>query len=176
MARANFMLALRQAASSRGSVLFQKSTVSCRTLSSGVATQRLEHEQQGKREGQTGGLTLSSALDAFPIGRNVCGYEVKDVLHVPELSMAAIRLSHSKTGAEHLHLARPHENNVFSVGFKTVPMDRYASQHPPPHASHLVDAAGSTGVPHILEHIALCGSQRFAVRDPFFKMLTRSQC
>ena len=27
---------------------------------------------------------------------------------------------------------------------------------------------------HILEHTALCGSARFPVRDPFFKMLKRS--
>lgn len=43
----------------------------------------------------------------------------------------------------------------FSVTFRTTPMD-------------------STGVPHILEHTVLCGSERFPVRDPFFKMLSRS--
>lgn len=43
----------------------------------------------------------------------------------------------------------------YSVMFRTTPMD-------------------STGVPHILEHTALCGSKRFPVRDPFFKMLNRS--
>ncbi|KAG7276066.1 hypothetical protein CRUP_020588 [Coryphaenoides rupestris] len=32
----------------------------------------------------------------------------------------------------------------------------------------------STGVPHILEHTVLCGSERFPCRDPFFKMLNRS--
>ena len=32
----------------------------------------------------------------------------------------------------------------------------------------------STGVPHILEHTTLCGSENFPVRDPFFKMLSRS--
>lgn len=32
----------------------------------------------------------------------------------------------------------------------------------------------STGVPHILEHTALCGSSQYPVRDPFFKMLNRS--
>ncbi len=32
----------------------------------------------------------------------------------------------------------------------------------------------STGVAHILEHTALCGSERFPVRDPFFLMLRRS--
>ena len=32
----------------------------------------------------------------------------------------------------------------------------------------------STGVAHILEHTALCGSRRFPVRDPFFMMIRRS--
>ena len=32
----------------------------------------------------------------------------------------------------------------------------------------------NTGVPHILEHTTLCGSQKFPVRDPFMKMLNRS--
>lgn len=43
----------------------------------------------------------------------------------------------------------------YSVGFRTTPSD-------------------STGVAHILEHTTLCGSNKFPVRDPFFKMLTRS--
>ena len=32
----------------------------------------------------------------------------------------------------------------------------------------------STGVPHILEHTVLCGSKKYPIRDPFFKMLNRS--
>ena len=43
-----------------------------------------------------------------------------------------------------------------SVAFRTTPLDH-------------------TGVPHILEHTVLCGSDKFPVRDPFFKMLNRSQ-
>jgi presequence protease len=45
--------------------------------------------------------------------------------------------------------------NTFSVAFKTVPKD-------------------SSGVAHILEHTALCGSKKYPVRDPFFSMLKRS--
>jgi len=30
------------------------------------------------------------------------------------------------------------------------------------------------GIPHILEHIALCGSEKYPVKDPFFNMLNRS--
>lgn len=32
----------------------------------------------------------------------------------------------------------------------------------------------SSGVCHILEHVTLCGSRSYPVRDPFFKMLQRS--
>ena len=30
------------------------------------------------------------------------------------------------------------------------------------------------GIAHCLEHIVLCGSENYPVRDPFFKMLSRS--
>ncbi len=62
---------------------------------------------------------------------------------------------HLKTGAKHLHLASDNDENVFLVGLKTVPSD-------------------DTGVAHILEHTALCGSERYPVRDPFFMMIRRS--
>ena len=32
----------------------------------------------------------------------------------------------------------------------------------------------SSGIAHILEHTALCGSRRYPVRDPFFMMIRRS--
>ena len=41
------------------------------------------------------------------------------------------------------------------VAFRTIPED-------------------STGVAHILEHTALCGSKKYPVRDPFFMMIRRS--
>jgi len=62
---------------------------------------------------------------------------------------------HRKTGAAHYHLAADFDENVFMVALRTVPMD-------------------SSGVAHILEHTALCGSEKFPVRDPFFLMLRRS--
>jgi Zn-dependent M16 (insulinase) family peptidase len=30
------------------------------------------------------------------------------------------------------------------------------------------------GCPHVLEHLALCGSKNYPVRDPFFHMIRRS--
>jgi len=62
---------------------------------------------------------------------------------------------HKVTGAQHIHLAADSEENVFLVALRTVPHD-------------------STGVAHILEHTALCGSEKYPVRDPFFMMVRRS--
>jgi hypothetical protein len=69
------------------------------------------------------------------------GFTLQRSEHFPELELTALRFSHDKTGADYLHVARDDSNNVFSIGFKTNPPD-------------------ATGVPHILEHTTLCGSQR----------------
>jgi len=74
-------------------------------------------------------------------GQIIHGFTLKRTKHVPELQLTAFHLEHNKTGAEYLHVARDDKNNVFSVGFKTNPPD-------------------DTGVPHILEHTTLCGSQK----------------
>ena len=62
---------------------------------------------------------------------------------------------HRVTGAQHFHIATDNPENVFLVALRTVPGD-------------------STGVAHILEHTALCGSEKYPVRDPFFMMTRRS--
>ena len=74
---------------------------------------------------------------------------------VSALNLRVQHFEHRETGAQHYHLAGNHSENVFLVALRTVPED-------------------STGVAHILEHTALCGSQRYPVRDPFFMMLRRS--
>ncbi|XP_011547744.3 presequence protease, mitochondrial [Plutella xylostella] len=88
-------------------------------------------------------------------GKNIHGFVCSDVEHIPEYNMTAYLLSHEKTKTEYFHLERDDANNVFSVGFRTTPLD-------------------SMGTPHILEHTVLCGSEKYPVRDPFFKMLNRS--
>ncbi len=74
---------------------------------------------------------------------------------VPALRLEFQEYRHVATGARHLHLAADDPHNAFLVAFLTVPRD-------------------STGVAHILEHTALCGSRRYPVRDPFFMMIRRS--
>ncbi|EGC45569.1 metallopeptidase [Histoplasma capsulatum var. duboisii H88] len=95
-------------------------------------------------------------LDSYPaVDEKLHGFTVQEKKHVPELHLTAVLLKHDKTEAEYLHVARDDKNNVFGIGFKTNPPD-------------------ATGVPHILEHTTLCGSEKYPVRDPFFKMLPRS--
>lgn len=101
-----------------------------------------------------GSSAVERALQ-YTAGQKIHGFTVKEVTTVPDLFLTAVKLSHDATGAQYLHAARDDSNNLFSVQFRTTPMD-------------------STGVPHILEHTVLCGSQRFPCRDPFFKMLNRS--
>ncbi len=74
---------------------------------------------------------------------------------IASLNLDIEEYEHRKTGAVHYHLAADNPENVFMVALRTVPED-------------------STGVAHILEHTALCGSERYPVRDPFFMMIRRS--
>ncbi|WP_136678955.1 insulinase family protein [Neptunomonas sp. XY-337] len=75
--------------------------------------------------------------------------------HIDSLNVDVAEYRHRVTGAMHYHIAADQDENVFLVAFRTVPQD-------------------STGVAHILEHTALCGSEKYPVRDPFFMMTRRS--
>lgn len=91
----------------------------------------------------TESATLSTSLS---VGQQLHGFTLKRQKHVPELQLTAYELQHNVTGAEYLHVDRDDKNNVFSIGFKT---------NPPDH----------TGVPHILEHTTLCGSEKYATHE-----------
>ena len=87
-------------------------------------------------------------VDSYPKpGEQIHGFTLLRSKHVPELELTALHLQHDKTGADYLHIARNDTNNVFSIGFKTNPPD-------------------DTGVPHILEHTTLCGSEKYAYNQP----------
>jgi hypothetical protein len=74
---------------------------------------------------------------------------------IAALNIVVEEYEHIKTGAMHYHMCADNKENVFLVALRTQPKD-------------------STGVAHILEHTALCGSKRYPVRDPFFMMIRRS--
>lgn len=79
---------------------------------------------------------------------------VKETKH-PTLDHSLLEFKHVKTGARHIHIQSDDAENTFMVVLKTIPEDE-------------------SGVAHILEHITLCGSEKYPVRDPFFMMLRRS--
>lgn len=76
---------------------------------------------------------------------------------LPALQARLEVYEHTKTGAQHFHLATPEhvKEKAMAIAFKTLPTD-------------------STGVAHILEHTVLAGSKNYQVKDPFFSMIRRS--
>ena len=87
----------------------------------------------------------------------VTGQPYKGIMYV--FGAKVKHFEHSKFGTEVLQVCRrsscSDENRVFVIGFPTYP-------------------SSNNGVAHVLEHVVLCGSQKYPVRDPFFKMLNRS--
>lgn len=96
-----------------------------------------------------------SDIKEFEVGATIGGYTVDRKERLENLHGLYYELTHPRTGARHLHLAVPDDNNAFGVVFPTVPKS-------------------GNGVPHILEHVSLMGSKKFPVKDPFFSMIPRS--
>lgn len=60
-------------------------------------------------------------------------------------------LRHRKSAARIILLSNNDNNKLFSISFRTPPVD-------------------SSGLPHILEHSVLCGSRAFPVKEPFVEL------
>ena len=82
-------------------------------------------------------------------------FNLQDQKYIKLLDLNAQIYTESEFKCKHIHLDSKSDEKVFMVAFRTIPED-------------------STGVAHILEHTALCGSKKYPVRDPFFMMIRRS--
>ena len=82
-------------------------------------------------------------------------FNLEDQKYIKLLDLNAQIYTESEFNCKHIHLDSKSDEKVFMVAFRTIPED-------------------STGVAHILEHTALCGSRKYPVRDPFFMMIRRS--
>ena len=82
-------------------------------------------------------------------------FNLEDQKYIKLLDLNAQIYTESEFNCKHIHLDSNSDEKVFMVAFRTIPED-------------------STGVAHILEHTALCGSKKYPVRDPFFMMIRRS--
>lgn len=78
-------------------------------------------------------------------------YEVIREEALQDLGSQGTLLRHKKSGARIALVENEDENKVFYIAFRT-PVD------------------DSTGVPHIIEHTVLCGSDAFPVKDPFVEL------
>ena len=82
-------------------------------------------------------------------------YRVTDHRTIQEIQAEGIVLEHKKTKAKVFLICNDDENKVFCIGFRTPPED-------------------NTGLPHILEHSVLCGSEKFPLKDPFVELVKGS--
>jgi Zn-dependent M16 (insulinase) family peptidase len=94
------------------------------------------------------GGKASQASKPLKIGDTVHGFTLEQKQFVKELDGECYLFRHKKSGARLLKVVSKDDNKVFSVAFKTPPPD-------------------DTGIPHIMEHSVLNGSENFPVKSPF---------
>ena len=82
---------------------------------------------------------------------NLKQYETVSRHFMKELNCEGILLRHKRSGARLFLIPNDDNNKVFNIAFRTVPED-------------------STGVPHIIEHTVLCGSDKYPAKDPFIEL------
>lgn len=82
-------------------------------------------------------------------------FYVVDVSYVPDSDCDSVLLRHKTTGLEVLHLVNDDEENLFSFLFRTPVYD-------------------SKGLPHMIEHSVLCGSEKYPTKEPFNVLATTS--
>lgn len=105
-------------------------------------------------------VSMVAATGAPPVTERRLG----DIVHnfrlvreddVAEIASVTRLWEHVKTGTKLLSVLNDDENKTFGVVLRTPPSD-------------------STGVPHILEHSVLCGSQKYPVKEPFVELIKSS--
>ena len=93
-----------------------------------------------------------SQLEAI---KKLDAYRVVEHKMIEEMQSEGIVLEHKKTKARLFLVSNDDENKVFCIGFRTPPDN-------------------DCGLPHILEHSVLCGSDKFPLKDPFVELVKGS--
>ena len=83
------------------------------------------------------------------------GFVLKETKEVPEISSRCFLFEHEKSGARLFYVKNDDDNKVFSISFRTPPID-------------------DTGAAHIVEHSTLCGSRKFPLKEPFVELVKGS--
>ena len=101
------------------------------------------------------GGTKVLAADMAIADRDAPAYEVTRIEDIDEYTVKCATYRHTKSGAELISAQADDDNKVFGIVFRTPVSD-------------------STGVPHILEHSVLCGSDKYTSKEPFVELLKGS--
>lgn len=96
-----------------------------------------------------------STLRERKLGDVVNNFRLQHHDYVKEINSTTRLWVHEKTGTQLLSVSNDDENKTFGVVLRTPPKD-------------------STGVPHILEHSVLCGSEKYPVKEPFVELIKSS--
>lgn len=86
---------------------------------------------------------------------NLTAYTLVTKKDLTDIGSAGWLFRHNKTGARVMLIENEDENKVFNIAFRTTPEN-------------------STGVPHIIEHTVLCGSEKYPSKDPFVELVKGS--
>ncbi len=89
------------------------------------------------------------------INKTYNSFKVLQAEYVEEVHSDVYLLEHLQSGAHLLYLGNEDDNKVFSIAFRTPSRD-------------------DTGVAHILEHSALCGSRKYHLKEPFVELVKGS--
>lgn len=84
----------------------------------------------------------------------VHNFKFEESHYIDEICSTFLKYVHP-SGLQVIKINNLDPQNVASIHFRTIPEN-------------------SNGCPHILEHVVLCGSKKYDVKDPFFSMLRRS--
>ncbi len=82
-------------------------------------------------------------------------YDLLEEKNLKDIHSTGYMFKHKKSGARVFVISNTDDNKVFYIGFRTPPEDE-------------------TGVPHIIEHTTLCGSDKFPIKDPFVELVKGS--
>lgn len=91
----------------------------------------------------------------FEDGKVYNGFKCLRQEEIKDIKNYGYVFEHEKTKARLLYLKNEDENKVFSIAFRTPPTN-------------------NTGIPHIIEHSTLCGSDKYPVKEPFVELLKGS--